>query len=280
MSSDININLSAFGQLSDSSDTLIIEISDYLIQFCELDSKHNKPQYICHYSIDSTIQNTINDHLIYAIKHFQLSKKQYQLVYINYFNPQFTLCPSNFYNSEHSRAMLELNVGNTNNHIILTDDIRTDIKLIYTIDDSLKSALDNLFPNHQLKHTLTILSSLMLQSDELIKENILLSIHSNYIEIVVKQGHQLLLSNQYTIKTQEDILYYILFILEQYHLNHLTVNITLVGNIDVNSSLIVALKKYIKHIHLALGHKTINWDGISGAPQHYNYTLLNRIFCE
>ncbi len=120
----------------------------------------------------------------------------------------------------------------------------------------------------------------MLQAEEQLKENILLSVHSTHIEVVVKQDQKLLLANQYSIKTQEDILYYVLFILEQYHLNPLTATITIVGNIDTNSNLIISLKKYVKHIRLAHGYKSIDWSGITGAPQHFNYTLLNRLFCE
>jgi len=97
---------------------------------------------------------------------------------------------------------------------------------------------------------------------------------------LLKQDHKLILANQFSIKTQEDVLYYVLFILEQYTLNPLTVNITLVGNIESTSTLITSLKKYIKNIRLGIGHKSTNWESISGSPQHFNYTLINRIFCE
>ena len=120
----------------------------------------------------------------------------------------------------------------------------------------------------------------MLVSEELVKEHILLSIHSNYIEVVVKQDQKLVLANQFSIKTQEDVLYYVLFILEQYQLNPLTANISIIGNLDTNSELITSLKKYIKNIRLALGNKSINWSAVTGTPQHFNYTLINRLFCE
>jgi hypothetical protein len=276
----LEVNHTSFGQLSDSADSLVIEISDSLIHFCELQSEQNKPLYICNYPIENTPNNTLSEHLISAIKHFQFSKKNYQHVYINYFNQQFTLCPNAFYNSNNNRSLLEFNTGATSDKLVITDDINADIKLIYAIDESLKSTLDLIFPHHQLKHTLTVLSKLMLLSEELGKENIILSIHANYIEVIVKQDQKLVLANQFSVKTQEDVLYYVLFILEQYQLNPLTVNITVVGNLDTTSSLIISLKKYIKNIHLGLGHKSINWSAITGMPQHFNYTLLNRLFCE
>jgi hypothetical protein len=276
----LETNHNSFGQLSDVADGLVIELSDSLIKFCEVQFNENNSLYICHYPIENTLQYSLSEHLINALKHFQISKKSYKHVYINYFTSQFTLCPSVFYNLENNRAFLEFNSGTVGNALVLTDEINADIKLIYAIDEQIKSTLDQLFPNHLLKHTLTVLSKLMLSSEELVKENVIVSIHANYIEVVVKQEQKLLLANQYSIKTQEDVLYYVLFILEQYHLNPLKVNIKIIGDIDSSSSLINSLKKYIKNINLGIGHKTINWSTLKGMPQHFNYTLLNRLFCE
>ncbi|MES2763980.1 MAG: DUF3822 family protein [Bacteroidota bacterium] len=280
MVAQIHINHTTFGQASDLADSLVIELSGSLISFSELQSTQNKPLFICHYPIDNILDHSLSEHLISAIKHFQFSKKKYQHVYVNYFTHQFTLCPTAFYNSNNNRSMLEFNTGSVADQLVLVDDINADIKLIYAIDEVLKSGLDQIFPHHQLRNSLTVLSKLMLLSEELIKEHIVLAIHANHMEVVVKQDQKLLLANQYPAKTQEDILYYVLFILEQYQLNPLTANITITGNIDSNSELISSLKKYIKHIHLALGNKSIDWKGVTGAPQHFNYTLINRLFCE
>lgn len=280
MPGEINIDHSTYGQVSDLADCLVIEISDQYLSFCELQSEQNKPLNIAHYPLHDQLNHQLNEHILHAVKHFRFAEKKYRHVYVNYFEKQFTLCPSAFYNEENNRTLLEFNAGTISNKLIVTDDVNSEIKLIYCIDENLKSALDRLFPQNQLKHTLTVLSKLLLQSEELVKEDILLAIHNNYIEVIVKQGQQLLLANQFSIKTEEDVLYYILFILEQYQFNPLTVNVTLAGNLHSNSSLIISLKKYIKTIHLALGHKSIDWSAISGSPQHFNYTLLNRLFCE
>jgi hypothetical protein len=280
MSADIYLNTNSFGKLSETADSLVIELSDSRIQFCELNSTQNTPTFVIYEPIESTASQSLSEHLISAFKHFQFSKKRYVNVLINYFDKQFTLCPTNFYNADNLRSMLEFNVGSVENRLIVTDEINSDIKLIYAIDEQLKSTLDQLFPNHQLKHSLSVLSKLMLNAEEFAKENVLLSIHSNYIEVVLKQDHKLILANQFAIKTQEDVLYYVLFILEQYQLNPLFVNISVVGNVDSNSSLMSSIRKYIKNIRLATGHKSLNWTEVQGMPQHFNYSLLNRLFCE
>ncbi|MES2566323.1 MAG: DUF3822 family protein [Bacteroidota bacterium] len=280
MPGDLNIDYSTFGQISDQADSLVIEISDQHFVFCEFHSEQNKPLFITHYPFNDILSKTVNESLLYAVNHFRFSEKTYKHVYVNYFEKQFTLCPATFYNEENNRTLLEFNAGKIGDKLIITDDVNSDIKLIYAIDENLKSVLDRLFSHHQLKHTVTILSRMLLQSEELAKEDILISVHATYIEIVVKKGPQLMLANQFAVKTDEDVLYYVLFILEQYQFNPLTVNVTMAGNLHSNSGLIVSLKKYIKTIHLALGHKSIDWSGLTGAPQHFNYTLLNRLFCE
>ena len=132
----LEINHIPFGQLSDLADSLVIELSDSSIQCCELQSEQNKPLYVCYYPIDTTLNQSLNEHLINAIKHFQFSKKKYEHVNVNYFTHQFTLCPTAFFNSDNNRSMLEFNAGSVSNQLVLTDDINADIKLIYAIDRS------------------------------------------------------------------------------------------------------------------------------------------------
>lgn len=276
----LEITHQSFGQFSEGGDCLVIELFGDGISFSEIQSEENRPLYICHYVIDDTVSHTLGEHLTNAIKHFQFYKKTYRYVHVNYSTLQFTVCPTLFSNIEHNRLLLEFNTGSSGDKIILNDDVNTNITIIYAIEEELKSILDHYFPNHQLRHTLTVLTKLMLFMDELLKENMIVSIHSSHIEVILKQGHSVLLINQYSVKTQEDILYYLLFILEQYQLSPLTVNITLVGNTESSGNLISSLKKYIKNIRLGIGHKSIDWTSIKGMPQHFNYTLINRLFCE
>lgn len=280
MLSETHTQSITYGQSSALADTLVIEISSYEFYFCEVESEKNCPLFICSFPLDNKVNKSISEQLMLAINHFGFSKKTYKTVLVNEVNPQFTLCPTALYEPNNARTLLEFNCGDIGQQLILTDDIHSTIKLIYTIDEVLKSTLDKLFPQHQLKHQITVLARLMLNTEELSKENMLISIRDNSISVIVKQNQQLILANQYSIKTPEDVLYYVLFILEQYQLNPLTVALTVVGNMDTNSELIVSLKKYIKHIRLATGHKALNWQYLTGMPQHFNYTLLNRLFCE
>lgn len=280
MPAEIHINQSSFGKLSDQADTLVLELSEHGIGFCELNNSLNQPLYVLHHDFDGNSSLPVKEQLISAIKHFRFSQKSYQTVYINFFTELFTLCPAAFYDPEHSRQLLEFNAGKTGDAVILSDDISPEIKLIYAIDEHLKSTLDVLFPHHHIKHTGSVLSQLMLHSEELMKEQVLLNVHQNHIELVIKDNTKLLLANQFSIKTQEDILYYVLFALEQYQLNPASVALCITGNTDSHSELIMTLKKYVKHTRPGMGHRSINWEQVAGMPQHFSYSLINRPFCE
>ena len=280
MLSALHTQFLSYGQSSGLADTLVIEISATMLQFCELQSETNCPVYICAFPFDSSVNKTISEQLLIAINYFGFTKKTYKTVLVNEVSSRFTLCPTSFYEPDNARNLLEFNCGDIGNDLILADDINASVKLIYSVSESVKSVLDKLFPQHQLRHNNTVLARLMLNSEELSKENMLIYIRENTIEIIVKQNQQLLLANHYTIKTHEDVLYYILFIFEQYQLNPSSALLTVTGNLETNSELMLTLKKYVKHVRLGIGHKTLNWQHLTGMPQHYNYTLLNRLFCE
>lgn len=280
MVSAIHTQSLSFGQSSGLADTLVIELSATMVQFCELQSETNCPVYICAFPFDNTVNKSISEQLLIAINHFGFTKKAYTTVLVNVVSSCFTLCPTSFYELDNARTLLEFNCGDIGNDLVLADEINASIKLIYSVNESMKSVLDKLFPQHQLKHNNTVLARLMLNSEGLSKENMLIYIREHTIEIIVKQNQQLLLANQYSIKTNEDVLYYILFIFEQYQLNPSNALLTVIGNLETNSELMLTLKKYVKHVRLGIGHKTLNWQHLTGMPQHYNYTLLNRLFCE
>lgn len=280
MSAGLHINHTSFGRSSDLGDVLILELSPDGLDLCEFNNSLNQPLYTAHYDLDAASALSVKEQLISAIRHFNPAQKKYQSVFVNYFTELFTLCPAAFYDPDHKRQLLEFNAGTSGDCIILHDDINQEIKLVYAVDEQLKSALDLLFPNHHMKHSLCVLAQLMLHSEELAKDQVLVNVHPSHMELVIKQDGKLLLANQFAVRSQEDVLYYILFALEQYQHNPATVSLCMTGNTDSHSELMLTLKKYIRHLHLGTGHRSINWQGVEGMPQHFNYSLINRVFCE
>lgn len=280
MAEDIKIDNSAFGMPSAEADTLIIEVSKTDYAFCEYNSKKNKLLFAATHHIDFNSIEKPEEQLIRGLNLFQLSKKNHTNIFINHHHSNFTLCPEPFYNINNGKELLEFNIGNVDQQIIKTNDINNRIKIIYSVDENISNLIDAIFPQHQSKHTLCVLSQLLLTYEDLTHEDVLVYIKDDSLSLLIKNKQTLLLTNTYAIKSTEDILYYLLFSLEQYELNPLFVKIVLIGNINTASPLANSIKKYIKHVRFGIGNKLIDWTEVKGMPQHYYYSILNRLFCE
>lgn len=270
----------SIGQKNNTSNAICMDLSP--VRFTVSESEINSIQihYIADFKSIPGAYHSCTELLAAGLKQSGLQLKPYLKTYINFNSKNFTLVPSAFFDELKAREILEFNCGTVGNDLVLVDDINSDIKLIYSIEEGLKSTIDKLFPNHHLKHTSTVLSRLLLQSEELKNENILMFIDHHAVYIIAKKDHKLLLCNQYLANSDEDILYYLLFVLEQFQFNPLDVKISIAGNIEVEHSLIKTLKKYIRQIRFVHGSKLIKRQEINTLPHHYFYTILNRSFCE
>lgn len=280
MLNQIQIVTQSFGQTNPLANTLVIEINSTTMLFCELNSENDTPYFIQPYQLDTQSQQSVSYQLTAGLNHLGFLKKKYDNVWITVDNIFFTLCPEPLFEPEQARSILEFNCGDSNHKPLIIDDLTPAIKLIYAVEEELKSTCDKLFPQHQIKHRITLLSRLMLTASEFAKEDILVAINEQTISMILKRDHQIVLANQYQAKTNEDVLYYILFIVEQYQLNPQTIKLSLIGNFGADAEIVSLIKKYIKQVRLAVGHKSLTWDAIKGMPQHFNYTLTNRLFCE
>jgi hypothetical protein len=262
-----------------NADTLIIEISDDEFSYCSFNQHSNTPLFIHNQPIDKNSTQSIEMQFQAFIISSNVIKTSYKDVFINHSNTKFTLCPTVLYSPENTRTLLEFNIGYTSDSVIKTDEINHDIQCIYAIPELLNSTIDKLLPSHKSKNTLSVLCQLFLSAEEFSSESVLLYLYKNLIYIIVKDKHKLLLANTFDVNTQEDVLYYLLFTLEQFELNPLTVKLAIAGNTETNNTLITSVKKYIKEVRFATGNKSIHWENLKGIPQHFNYSLINRLYC-
>jgi hypothetical protein len=212
---------------------------------------------------------------------FGLRHSNFQSIKITWPGKNFTLIPNSFYKAERAREILEFNIGNINDERICVNDVKSDIKLLFTIPSELKNVIDKTFPHHELKHSGTCTINSFFTHFQLKKANIFLNIHDDKIELLVKKDKQLLLYNIFSVKTNEDVLYYLLFAVEQFKLDPSNLQLTVCANRETNDELFTTLKKYVRHIDFAVSDKIIKRkDVFETLPQHYYFSLLNQPLCE
>ena len=146
-----------------------------------------------------------------------------------------TLIPAAIYQAEKAEKMLAFNHEIFD--CLMTDSIRQqDTQLVYSIPQKLKDVVEAFFPNIKIKSQTTLLIKELekLPTD---KKTIYCYSNSGKIELFVLHKGQLLLHNTFDYTTKEDVLYFVLFCMEQLQLSTEKCTLVLYGTIKKESNI-------------------------------------------
>jgi hypothetical protein len=95
----------------------------------------------------------------------------------------------------------------------------------------------------------------------------------------VFQDKSLRFYNSFNYQNEEDLIYFLLYSLEQLQLDHKENELMIYGTIEPNSSASDLLSRYFKKIHFntAAEHRSIT-EAI-GVPPHFYFSLLKQHLC-
>lgn len=222
----------------------------------------------------------LNNYLIQFLSEHDLSKQHFKTIYVNWIDNHFTLLPASFYEPEKAKDLLEFNIGEMLEETVITNDV-DDIKLVFTIPNEIKKTIDKLFPSHDLKHIGYSTVKLFFNHFQLKNADLFLNIHDGQTEIIIKKDKKLVLYNVFNTLSDEDILYYLLFSIEQFNLNPNLIKVAVAAKRETSDALFLAIKKYIKYVDFAVSDKLIiRKEELEKLPHHFYFTTLNRLVCE
>lgn len=166
-------------------------------------------------------------------------------------NNRHTFVPSEIYQEDEKSQYLDF-LGLTNDDfIVLADYIKlADMYNVYAVSKDEYEILRNTHENLKIQHA----SSVLVES--LIKDNmertdiarVYLNIKEQNFDMTVLKGCNLLFNNNFHFKTQEDFLYFLLFTLEQLHLEAESVPVYFMGMIMEDSKLVELTSRYVRDI--------------------------------
>lgn len=264
------------------SESLVLTLSDSGFELAEFSKSPYVISQIASWKFESAIKNDteLATVLIQFATEYHLTSRPFSSVAVNWIGSHFTLLPSSFFEAEKVSELLEFNIGKNQDERIFTNDVG-EIKLVYSIPSEVKNALDKLFPSHQLKHIGYSTIKLFFNHFQLKNSDLFLNVHNGQTEIIIKKDKQPLMYNVYSTLNDEDILYYLLFSIEQFNLNTISMKLSIAANIPTSASLFTAIKKYIRNTEFAVSDKLIiRKEELEKLPHHYYFNTLNRILCE
>ena len=198
-------------------------------------------------------------------------------------SPEYTLVPEALFKPGDEITYFEKNypaVVDTSIHAQHVSSFH--LYTIFGIEKELEKEINHLFQDPQLWHySQAFLSGigLLMKTDS--GKQFCLNIRTNKIDIVVSENKKLLLLNSYSWQTNEDVLYFTLFVCEQLELNPDKFLLTVTGDIEERSALFKLLSKYIRNINIPEQPSSLsNAYPENDLPFHHYAMLYNLTLCE
>lgn len=234
---------------------------------------------LCHVEMQDAVFN-VSDKISFLISNYLLHQRKFEKVNICFFNHEFTMIPQVFANDEEIKPFLQFATGSTQVRRTFKHHLKN-LDFCYTVEQELIQFFERTFSNSSIRHLGAVSIDLFFGQHSLKNANLYLSIGDHHIEIAAKQKNELLLYNAFNVANNEDVLYYLLFAMEQFQLNPQHVRLCISGERPQSDELIKSIRKYIKQVDLCVTDASVNLNGeLSSLPRHYYFTLLNQHLCE
>jgi hypothetical protein len=209
----------------------------------------------------------------------ELLKKEFYSSSLAFNNFPSTLVPTPFYKEEKNREILSFNHEIEE---VLTDKMhQMDAVNIYSVPIDLLNLINKSFPNTQKKCNSSILiDQLLLQNEKTEKTIVYASIEKKKLEICVLSENKLEFHNSFTADTKEDLLYFLLFSMEQLGLSPEKTELVLLDDILKSDEKYNLLYEYVRNISFGNRSENLNFTKeLESIKSHQYFCLFSQLLC-
>lgn len=152
--------------------------------------------------------------------------------------------------------------------------------IVYTVPASLNRMIEVHLSNFNWSHfAFPLLESIFLSAKQ--ENELYLHIQYNRFDVIYLESKQLKFFNSFNYQTVEDLIYFLLYVMEQLNLDRERIPVQLIGEFDESSAVYEILFKYIRNVKVGERPKAVNYSQvISSLPKQQYYTLFNQYLCE
>lgn len=200
-----------------------------------------------------------------------------QAVYAVVVNNRFALIPESFEDTPATELYNFVN-GSQKDETLLKYRLPNGTVFVYTMPAVMEQALERIFHNVKFFHAgiTTIQFRPRVATPEVF---VMAVVHRNYLEMAIHKQQQLFFYNCFSYETMDDILYYMLYVSEQYQVDPALNTFYLAVNESTDSGLSKLLKKYIRHLQFITTEKQLFKSETEQFPGHYFFTLTSLKEC-
>lgn len=210
-------------------------------------------------------------------------KDPFKTVKIAYDGKKSTLVPAAYFNQDEKEHFLNFNFSREKEELVFSDHLMPlDAWLIFTVPAPVVDAAREIFPKCRVIHA----SSLLIESiwinykNRITASHVFLHLREPLLDLMIFDGKQMYYFNTFTFRAPEDIVYYLIFVLEQLDLNPETIPLVMLGTCEAEESLPDLLNRYMRHIETGKRNDAYSYSYVlNKLPYHASFPLLNFFSC-
>ncbi len=210
-------------------------------------------------------------------------KNPYKSVKIAFEGKKCTLIPSQLFDPAERENYLRFNFHQTEEEQTFSDHlIPMDSHHVFSIPGPVLKAFRGYFPNQKIVHFSSVLiESIWINYKNRINANrVFIHVREKVFDMMIFDGRQMSYFNTFQFQNPEDVVYYLIFVLEQLNFNPENMPLVLLGNVEKGTGIFELLFKYVRHIEFGRRNEAFKYSYILNQlpPQSY-YPLLNFFSC-
>lgn len=199
------------------------------------------------------LKNTLPAVIQEEIRSFLRSEKElrqdFDTIKVIHNNPLFAFVPKELFNTSDLAQYLKFNMKLNANDIISHDPIPSINSVnVYVPNFSINQILRETYGIFEYEHFCTTLLGVLLSHNPLLKDAVYAHFENNSFDLVVFQNQKMVFFNRFAFDNELDMLYYLLFSLEQIQIDTEIIPIYLLGDIIRSSEKYRLIYNYIRYI--------------------------------
>lgn len=218
-----------------------------------------------------------------VLDHLPWLRQPFRSVRIFYPNNKFTLLPELLYDEDNKENLLDFTVDRENREQILTDRLlHPEMYNLYAVPEQQIQQMNEAFPQGRICHVSSALIECIWinYKNQVTGKKIFIHIRGKSVDLLVFDGSLLHYCNAFSFVTPEDLVYYLIFVMEQLDLNPEETGAVLMGEIERRSPVYELIYRYVRNVEFAVRNESVKLSPVfHDVPGHSHYLLLNPLLC-
>jgi hypothetical protein len=199
-------------------------------------------------------------------------------------NKDFSLIPNSLFDKEYLREYLNLNTTVHNKEVYYHKQSTMDAVNIFAAEKEIIEWFQSKYPHKNIKvlhYTSPFIEGIMINESQKDERAMYIVSEKDYMAIIVRNNKKLEFCNNFSYRTPEDFLYFVMFVFDQLKLNPEVTPVTVWGELSNDSPIYSKLYKYIRNVSFGNKPSTLNFGyQFDEVFDHKFYDLYNIHFCD